>query len=115
MAADDDPGGEGATDSAPADEAVDGEGADGGPPIAGLSIPDDARDDEAAAIAAAVAAHLRDGELAAAVAASDADEGREEDRWALAGRIDRLHRRRVRVPADAPADPWTAAGRSDRF
>lgn len=83
--------------------------------FAGLSIPDDARDDEAAAIAAAVAAHLRDGELAAAAAASDGDEGREEDRWGLAGRIDRLHRRRVRVPADAPADPWTAAGRSDRF
>ncbi|MYL67589.1 hypothetical protein [Halorubrum distributum] len=97
------------------DEPVSEETADGAPPIAGLSIPDDARDDEAAAIAAAVAAHLRDGELAAAAAASDGDEGREEDRWALAGRIDRLHRRRVRVPADAPADPWTAAGRSDRF
>jgi len=47
--------------------------------------------------------------------AGDADDGRDEDRWALAGRIDRLHRRRVRVPADAPADPWAAAGRSDRF
>ena len=96
------------------DETVEGS-ADGAPPIAGLSIPDDARDDEAAAIAAAVAAHLRDGELAAAAAASDGEEGREEDRWGLADRIDRLHRRRVRVPADAPADPWTAAGRSDRF
>ncbi|ELZ44184.1 hypothetical protein C464_15165 [Halorubrum coriense DSM 10284] len=83
--------------------------------LAGLSIPDDARDDEAAAIAAAVAAHLRDGELAAAAAAGDGGDGRDEDRWALAGRIDRLHRRRVRVHADAPADPWTAAGRSDRF
>ena len=84
--------------------------------LAGLSIPDDARDDEAAAIAAAVAAHLRDGELAAAAAAEDgADDGRDEDRWGLAGRIERLRRRRVRVPADAPADPWTAAGRSDRF
>ena len=112
MAADDDPGGEGATDSAPADEGATAEPAAA---LAGLSIPDDARDDEAAAIAAAVAAHLRDGELAAVAAASDADEGREEDRWALADRIDRLHRRRVRVPADAPADPWTAAGRSDRF
>ena len=84
--------------------------------LAGLSIPDDAGDDEAAAIAAAVAAHLRDGELAAAAAAaSEADDGRDEDSWALAGRIDRLHRRRARVPADAPADPWTAVGRSDRF
>ncbi|MEZ3162371.1 hypothetical protein ABNG03_10440 [Halorubrum sp. RMP-47] len=107
MAVDDDAVGEG-----PADDAA---VADPAAALAGLSIPDDARDDEAAAIAAAVAAHLRDGELAAAAAAGDADDGRDEDRWALAGRIDRLHRRRVRVHADAPADPWTAAGRSDRF
>ncbi|QWC18810.1 hypothetical protein [Halorubrum sp. 2020YC2] len=97
------------------DESAHGEPADEAPPVAGLSIPDDAGDDEAAAIAAAVAAHLRDGELAAAAAASGADDGRDEDRWGLAARIDRLHRRRVRVPADAPADPWAAAGRSDRF
>ena len=90
-------------------------GDDPAPTLAGLSIPDDADDDEAAAIAAAVAAHLRDGELAAAAAAGDADDGRSEDRWGLAARVERLHRRRVRVPADAPADPWTAAGRSDRF
>ncbi|VTT86588.1 unknown [Halorubrum sp. DM2] len=104
------------------DESVDGQAAvseraaPGAARLAGLSIPDDAGDEEAAAIAAAVAAHLRDGELAAAAAASDADDGgRDEDRWGLAGRIDRLHRRRVRVSADAPTDPWTAAGRSDRF
>ncbi|EMA67010.1 hypothetical protein C468_03093, partial [Halorubrum kocurii JCM 14978] len=35
----------------------------------GLSIPDDAGDAEAAAIAAAVAAHVRDGERAAVAAA----------------------------------------------
>ncbi|GAA0725849.1 hypothetical protein J2744_001030 [Halorubrum trapanicum] len=103
------------------DEAADGEAAVGErtapetAALAGLSIPDDAGDDETAAIAAAVAAHLRDGELAAAAAAADADDGRDEDRWGLAARIDRLHRRRVRVPADAPTDPWTAARRSDRF
>ncbi|KOX97739.1 MULTISPECIES: hypothetical protein [Halorubrum] len=107
MAADDHPDERGATDPAAT--------ADPAAALAGLSIPDDARDDEAAAIAAAVAAHLRDGELAAAAAASEADDGRDEDRWAFAGRIERLRRRRVRVPADAPADPWTAAGRSDRF
>ncbi|WP_424013590.1 hypothetical protein ACOZ35_10775 [Halorubrum xinjiangense] len=101
-----------AVDDEPADS---GTTAEEGISLAGLSIPDDAGDDEAAAIAAAVAAHLRDGELAAAAAASDADDGREEDRWGLTDRIGRLHRRRVRVPADAPADPWTAAARSDRF
>ena len=108
MATDDEAVGGGTPDGAASDAAA--------ATLADLSIPDHARDDEAAAIAAAVAAHLRDGELAAAaVAASDADAGRDEDHWGLAGRIDRLHRRRVRVPADAPADPWTAAGRSGRF
>ena len=91
-----------------------------GPTVAavldGLAIPDDADDAEAAAIAAAVAAHLRDGELAAAAAASeDADEGWDGERWSFAGRVDRLTNRSVRVPENAPTDPWTAAGRADRF
>jgi len=82
----------------------------------GLKIPDDAGDAEAAAIAAAVAAHLRDGEAAAAAAAA-ADEEPEWDgkRWSFAGRVDRLSGRSVRVPTDAPTDPWTAAGRAERF
>lgn len=91
-----------------------------GPTVAavldGLTIPDDADDAEAAAIAAAVAAHLRDGELAAAAAAeTDAETGWEGERWAFAGRVDRLSGRSVRVPENAPTDPWTAAGRADRF
>ncbi|QAU13439.1 hypothetical protein EKH57_12355 [Halorubrum sp. BOL3-1] len=104
-------------DDASAPPETDAAAADPAPSLAGLSIPDDAGDDEAAAIVAAVAAHLRDGELAAAAAAAAAasDDGCDEDRWGFAGRIDRLHRRRVRVPVDAPPDPWTAAGRSDRF
>ena len=81
----------------------------------GLSIPDDAGDDEAAAIAAAVAAHLRDGERAAAAAAADDEPDWEGERWSFAGRVDRLQNRSVRVPVDAPTDPWTAAGRADRF
>jgi len=82
----------------------------------GLKIPDDAGDAEAAAIAAAVAAHLRDGEAAAAAAAA-ADEEPEWDgkRWSFAGRVDRLSGRSIRVPTDAPTDPWTAAGRAERF
>ncbi|GAB3707479.1 hypothetical protein [Halorubrum pallidum] len=85
--------------------------------LAGLTIPDDADDAEAAAIAAAVAAHVRDGEAAAAVAAAERDDADdwEGDRWSFVGRIDRLQRRRVRVSDGAPTDPWTAAGRSDRF
>ncbi|KKF39885.1 hypothetical protein FK85_24970 [Halorubrum saccharovorum] len=82
----------------------------------GLSIPDNAGDAEAAAIAAAVAAHLRDGERAAAAAAAADDEPDwEGERWSFAGRVDRLQNRSVRVPVDAPTDPWTAAGRADRF
>jgi len=83
----------------------------------GLTIPDDADDAEAAAIAAAVAAHLRDGEAAAAAAAAAADDDAdwEGERWSFAGRVDRLQNRSVRVPVDAPTDPWTAAGRADRF
>jgi len=90
-----------------------------GPTVAavldGLAIPDDADDAEAAAIAAAVAAHLRDGELAAAAAATDEETGWEGKRWAFADRVDRLTGRSVRVPTEAPTDPWTAAGRADRF
>ncbi|MUW15338.1 hypothetical protein GJ633_12295, partial [Halorubrum sp. CBA1125] len=82
---------------------------------AGLTIPDDADDEEAAAIAAAVAAHLRDGELAAAAAAEDGDGGWDGERWSFVGRVDRLQGRSVRVPTGAPTDPWTAAGRADRF
>ncbi|WP_435073994.1 hypothetical protein [Halorubrum sp. HHNYT27] len=80
----------------------------------GLTIPDDADDAEAAAIAAAVAAHLRDREAAAAAAADD-DRGWDGKRWSFAGRVDRLTGRSIRVPTDAPTDPWTAAGRVERF
>ena len=82
----------------------------------GLSILDDANDAEAAAIAVAVAAHLRDREAAAAAAADgDAEPSWDGDRWSFAGRVERLQGRSVRVSDGAPADPWTAAGRSDRL
>ena len=77
------------------------------------AIPDDAESDEAAAIAAALGSYLADRERAAA------DESGEPswdgERWRFAGRLAALGRRSVRVPLDAPTDPWSAAGRTDRL
>ncbi|WP_424003853.1 acc operon protein [Haloarcula salina] len=78
----------------------------------------DASTDEAAAIAVAVGAHLTDRQraaaAAAAAAASDGESwaGRE---WAFSGRVEGTQKRSVRVRSDAPTDPWSAAGRADRF
>ena len=81
-----------------------------------LSLPDDATDEEAAAIAAAIGAHLGDRYRAAAASAAEPSTdtwvGR---RWAFAGRIEALQSRSVDVPETAPTDAWTAAGRTDRF
>lgn len=79
-----------------------------------LSIPPSATPAETAAIAAAIGAHLRDREAAAA-AAEDEAETWDGKRWSFAGRTDALQGRPDRVPASAPTDPWAAAGRSDRF
>jgi hypothetical protein len=83
----------------------------------GVSIPDDANPEEAAAIAAAVGAHLRDQEAAAAAAAAaaESEETWNGRRWAFAGRMRCLQGRAVRVPDGAPTDAWTAAARTDRF
>ena len=83
-----------------------------------LDIPADATADEAAAITAAVGAHLRDRAAAAAAEAgsdTDADDSWDGDRWRFAGRLDGLGRRADRVPIGAPTDDWAASGRSDRF
>ncbi|PSQ43701.1 acc operon protein [Halobacteriales archaeon SW_5_68_122] len=76
-----------------------------------MDIPDDADNEEAAAIAAAVRAHVSadDDEETAS------DRGWEGLRWRFRGRVDALQRRRVRVPTEAPRDAWTAAGRTDRL
>ncbi|WP_280587010.1 hypothetical protein [Halorubrum sp. Boch-26] len=99
--------------------ATDSQNGPRGPAVAavldGLTLPDDADDAEAAAIAAAVAAHLRDGELAAAAAATDEERTWDGERWSFVGRVGRLSGRSIRVPENAPTDPWTAAGRADRF
>jgi hypothetical protein len=82
--------------------------------LAALSIPEDAEREEAAAIAAAVGAHLTDFERAAAAAESEADtwEGR---KWAFAGRLETTAGEPGRVTDRTPRDAWTAAGRADRF
>ncbi|MEF8829999.1 MAG: acc operon protein [Halobacteriales archaeon] len=81
-----------------------------------LDVPADADPDEAAAIVAAVGAHLNDRAVAAAAVAAAADDRFWADRkWAFAGRIEQLQRRRTSVPDGAPRDGWTAAGRTDRF
>ncbi|USZ69682.1 acc operon protein [Halorussus salilacus] len=82
---------------------------------ADLAIPDDATDEEAAAIAAAIGAHLRAQEAAAAAAESDDEETWDGERWSFAGRLRGLSGRAGRVPTGAPTDAWAAAGRADRF
>jgi hypothetical protein len=75
------------------------------------AIPD-ANDEETAAIAAAVAAHLGDRERAAAEEDEPSWDG---ERWRFAGRLAALGQRSVRVSLDAPTDPWSASGRTDRL
>ena len=77
-----------------------------------LDVPDDADDAEAAAIAAAVGAHLHDTDRAAAATESGETETWNGRRGSFAGRIEG---RSTRVPDAAPTDAWTAAGRVDRF
>ena len=84
-----------------------------GDPVA--AIPDDADSSEAAAIAAVLGAHLRDEAAAAAETAADEESSWDGDRWRFAGRVSQLQHRDVRIPLDAPTDPWVAAGRTDRL
>ncbi len=85
------------------------------PPAIDLEIPETATEAEAAAIAAAVGAHLHDHALAAATAAAAGEETWDDKRWSFAGRVTAQQRQTVRVPRDAPTNPWSAAGRTDRF
>ncbi|AEN05595.1 hypothetical protein Halar_1886 [halophilic archaeon DL31] len=79
-----------------------------------LTLPPDADESEAAAIVAAVGAHMRDQEAAAA-AAEDEEATWEHTRWAFTGRVEALQSRTVRVRDGTPTDAWTAAGRTDRL
>ena len=82
-----------------------------------LRIPPQASDREAAAIAAAIGAHLRDGEP------TTTDDDRDEAiarswqgrRWAFAGRMQQVQGRAVRPARGAPLSGWAAAGRTDRM
>jgi len=80
-----------------------------------LDVPETATPEEAAAMAAAIAAHL-DAERETGEAK---DAGRAADwagdRWRFRGRLETLQARSVRVPDGAPGDPWRAAGRSERL
>ena len=80
-----------------------------------LELPPDASREEAAAIAAAVGAHLRDRAAAAAAAAEEGKETWDGRKWAFSGRIEGTQERRVRVPDGAPTDAWAASGRTDRM
>lgn len=96
--------------STPDDEA----GPDLAAVMARLTVPDDADDDEAAAIAAAIGAHLTDLQLAAA-AAAESEPSWQGRKWSFAGRTAAVTGRSVRATDDTPIDPWTAAGRADRL
>lgn len=102
-------------DVEPENRAVEGEVPDLAAEDVEIEVPPSATEEEAAAIVAAVGAHVRDREAAAAAAAASAEPTWEGDRFAFAGRIEQTQGRSVRVPANAPRDAWTAAGRSDRF
>ncbi len=80
-----------------------------------IGIPDSATPEEAAAIAAAVGAYLDAREDAPDTGERARDNGWDGDRWRFRGRIKALQSRSVRVPKDAPSDPWQATGRTERF
>jgi len=77
-----------------------------------VGVSPDATPEEAAAIAAAISAYLAD-EAAAAAAGEDA--GWDGRRWTFAARVETTRDRMARIPDGAPDDPWTAAGRAERF
>lgn len=80
-----------------------------------VSVPADATPDEAAAIVAAVEAHLAAERALQQASESTAEPSWTGRRWGFAARIEATQSQSVRVPSEAPTDPWTAAGRTDRF
>ncbi|MFB6071074.1 MAG: acc operon protein [Halanaeroarchaeum sp.] len=78
-----------------------------------IDVPETADPDEAAAIAAAIGAHLND--RARASGAEESAETWQGAQWRFAARVESTAGCSTRVPRDAPTDPWAAAGRRDRF
>jgi len=76
-----------------------------------VSIPDDATEAEAAAISAAISAHITDRQRAAAAAAAAQDTVEYVDEWTLAGRLDRFGKRR-RPDNVERGEEWKAAARA---
>jgi hypothetical protein len=76
-----------------------------------VDLPDDADSAEAAAIVAALRAHVAAGEADA----DDEGPAWAGEKWTFAGRVEGLQHRRVRVPTHASRDAWTAAGRTELF
>ena len=76
-----------------------------------VSIPDDATEAEAAAISAAISAHITDRQRAAAAAAAASGTVDYVDEWKLAARLDRFGKRRR--PKDVErGEEWKAAARA---
>lgn len=71
--------------------------------------------EQAAAIGAAVGAHLRDQQMAALAANAGDEKTWDGRRFAFAGRLEALTGCSRRVPRNAPTDEWTATGRRDRY
>jgi hypothetical protein len=76
-----------------------------------VSIPDDATDEEAAAISAAISAHITDHQRKAAAAAAASESVEYVDQWTLTGRLSRFGKRRI--PSDVErGEEWRAAARA---
>jgi len=70
---------------------------------------------EAAAIAAAIGAHLHDQATAAAAAAAESSAEPTRRSWRFAGRLESVGKQCNRPPATTPTNGWSASGRADRF
>lgn len=72
---------------------------------------EEASNEEAAAIATAIDAHLR----TEAYTTEEPGDFWAGKRWGFRGRVSQLQDRTIRVPMHAPPNAWTAAGRTDRY